>query len=332
VLNVQRYNIALSEAQYRFWVQFGANPTWEMRTQNTRETQPSTAAPETAIFGQPVYRYITDIDVAALSARLDEEIRDFQDLTLWLDAAHQIQAIETTPRMAPFMTAAQRAQPRTHRTWVAGEPGQRRGRMVDLTAVVQRQEARVLAALDVEMRTRLAALPVEARRQVYRLKQGSETRLYRLAESGLIHGSEPILSASSMLGPNPWVRVLARKSGRARVEAVNADARRSALVSAYRIDKEIDEVLEEVTEGGRPVLSRLERYGSLESFVAGPMPGDTRFGVTRYYRHQQEPRIWTVAIGQLNEFWVDEDDLELVDEATVTASLTPGTATAPAAP
>jgi hypothetical protein len=136
-----------------------------------------------------------------------------------------------------------------------------------------------------------------------------------------VHGSEPILSASSQLGPNPWVRVLARRSGRARVDAVNADARRAALVSAYQIDSPIDDVLTEVTNGGRPVTSRLERYGSLESFVAGPMPGDSRFGVTRYYRHQQEPRIWTVAIGQLNEFWVDEDDLELVDEATVTASL-----------
>ncbi len=324
VLNQQRYNIALSEAQYRFWVQFGANPTWEMRTQNTRETQPSTAAPDTSVFGQPVYRYITDLDVAGLSAHLDAEIRDYQDLTLWLDAAHQIQAIETTPRMEPSMTAAQRALPRTHQAWVAGEPGQRRGRMVDLTAVIQRQETRVLAALDVEMRARLAALPTEARRQVHRLKHGSETRVYRLAESGWVHGSEPILSASSILGPDPWVRVLAHKAGRARVEAVNADARRSALVSAYQIDKEIDDVLKEVTGGGRPVTSKQERYGSLESFVAGPKPGDTRFGVTRYYRHQQQPHIWTVAIGQLNEFWVDDDDLQLVDEATVTASLTAG--------
>jgi hypothetical protein len=328
VLNQQRYNIALSEAQYRFWVQFGGNPTWEMRTQNTRETQPSTSAPDWGIIGEPVYRYITDLDLNGLSSRLDEVIRDYQDLELWLDAAHQIQAIQTTPALEPFMTAAQRAVPRTHRTWLAGEPGQRQGRMLDLTPVIQRQEARVLGALETDMRARLAALPVEARREVYRLKKGSETRLYRLAAGGWMHGSEPILSASSQLGPNPWVRVLERRSGRARVEAVNADARRAALVSAYQIDKSIDDVLKEVTKGGRPVTSKLERYGSLESFVAGPMPGDTRFGVTRYYRHQQEPQIWTVAIGQLNEFWVDNDDLELVDEATVTASLTPSAAPA----
>jgi hypothetical protein len=326
VLQQQQYNIALSEAQYRFWVQFGANPTWEMRTQNTRETQPSTAAPDTAVFSQPVYRFITNIDVAALSASLDRELQTYQDLELWLDAAHQIQAIDTKPQMEPFMTAEQRAKPRTHQTWVAGEPGQRSGRMLDLTAVIQRQETRVLAALDAEMRGKLAALPTDARKQVHRLKKGSETRVYRLADKGWLHGSEPILSASSMLGPDPWVRILDHKAGRARVEAVNADARRSALISAYQIDKEIDDVLKEVTKGGRSVTSRQERYGSLESFVAGPMPGDTRFGVTRYYRHQQEPKIWTVAIGQLNEFWVDEDDLVLVDEAAVNASVNAGQA------
>jgi hypothetical protein len=322
-LGAQRAEIARLEAVLRFWTQFGANPTWEMRTNLSRETVSRTAQPETAVlYGQPVYRFVTDIDVAALSASLDVMIRDYQDLALWLDAGHMIEAITTTPELAPFMTVEQRAMRPTHKAWVGGEPGQRRGRLVDLTAVVERQENRVLGKLDDEMRARLAAMPASARREVYRLKQGSETRLYRLAKTGWMHGDEPILSASSQLGPNPWVRVLERKHGRARVEAVNADARRSALVSAYQIDKPIDDVLKEVTAGGRPITDRQDSHGDLESFVAGPMPGDSRFGVTRYYRHQQEPRIWSVAIGQLNEFWVDEDNIELVDEATVTASLT----------
>jgi hypothetical protein len=58
------------------------------------------------------------------------------------------------------------------------------------------------------------------------------------------------------------------------------------------------------------------------------MPGSERFGVTRYYRHQQHPEIWTVAIGQLNQFWVDADQLIPVLREEVQAYIR-GSETAP---
>ena len=46
------------------------------------------------------------------------------------------------------------------------------------------------------------------------------------------------------------------------------------------------------------------------------MPGSTQFGITRYYPHPQL-RNSSVAIGELNRFWVDADDLSYVHPARV---------------
>ena len=92
-------------------------------------------------------------------------------------------------------------------------------------------------------------------------------------------------------------------------------ATRAAIVSTYVVKKTPDEVLDEVREGNRPILSRSppEGEGDVVSFVAGPEPGNSRFGETRYYRHPNWPDVrWTAAIGELHQFWVDSRDLEPV--------------------
>jgi hypothetical protein len=311
-------------AQVRFWVEFGANPVREMRTQNSDEIQPAGTAPSTSVFGDPVYDAVSAIDPAALGRALDDRIRTYQDFLLWTDLGVSLGCLAIDPPRRLGQSAAERARPRTYHAFIDGPPGTRRRARVDLTPVLAPIEQRTLEALDAEVRRTVAGWSAAERGNVYRLRRGSATRLYRLHASGWIHGSEPILSAPSILGPDPWVRVRERRGGRALCDAANADARRSALVSAYGIHKPIEDVMTEVREGGRAILGRWPDTGRLEGFVAGPSP-DGRLGETRYYRdpNPDTRNMWTVAIGQLNWFWVDEDDLASLDDATVEAYARP---------
>ncbi len=321
---LQRHNIEMRQARLRFWIQFGANPIWEIRTQNTGEVMPFTSRPSTSVFGQPTYHYVSDIDADAFRRNLSASIGTYQDLILWLEMAKSLGVVRVEPPMPRIPTATDRSRSRHYLAIVDGPSGGR-ARSYDITATIQRIEQRTLEQTEAEMRADVGSLSAQVRGNIFRLRSGSGTPLYRSA-----HGQR-ILSAQHLLGPNPWVRPAGRRVGggawswfrrghysaRIMVIPANADAQRSALVSAYQINEKIDDVLNEVRNGGRPILSRQPMSGRLESFVAGPASGDPRFGETRYYRHQQRPNLWTVAIGQLNRFWVDEDQLEPVGIARV---------------
>ena len=55
----------------------------------------------------------------------------------------------------------------------------------------------------------------------------------------------------------------------------------------------------------------------IDGFLAGPVPGSTRFGNTRCYRHPDPTVGRTAAVGELTEFWVERDDLVPVPTAEV---------------
>ncbi|HEY4243392.1 MAG TPA: hypothetical protein VGM88_26450 [Kofleriaceae bacterium] len=97
---------------------------------------------------------------------------------------------------------------------------------------------------------------------------------------------------AATFGPDPWVHVLRRDGGNAFVEPANADAARA----------------------GRAILTRSESPGGrLEMFAAGPS-ADGRLGETRYYREPDDADNATVALGELNHFWVDASELSPIDE------------------
>lgn len=241
---------------------------------------------------------------------------DVHQATVWLDLGLTVEAIGLSPGLRePTATRG----PHSYWANVAGPARQRAGRRIDLTSVLEPIEERTLASLDSTMQGRVGQLSADERANVFALRAGSATGLFRTQASGWIHPRELIHSANFMLGPNPWVHVISRRDGWAYVEAANADAARSAMVSMYTIQKPIDETLEEVEEGGRAILERANGPGDrLQSFVAGPSPTDARFGgQTRYYRRPDQPDIWTVAIWQLDRFWVRDGDLVRLDQSVV---------------
>jgi hypothetical protein len=312
VLEVQRYNIELGKQQFDFWKRYGADPTMEMRTANANETQaPGTEA--TTSLGDPIYPRVTAIDTAALGRTLNGAIRTYRELVTWLSEGDSLRCVFASPPLFAEQTAANRAKRRTYRAVIAGPPGARtRWQSIDITGIIEPIEQRVLADLDQVMKRRVGGWSAAERAQIFKLRSGSETPLSR------IQGAEPVRSASAFLGPDPWVHVVRRHSGRALVEPANADARRSAEISVYQIMKTVDGALEEVQKAGRPITSRWPAQGYLEGFVAGPIPGDDPWiGETTYTRQQGQENISTIAIGQLYKFWVDEDQLVAIDAATV---------------
>jgi hypothetical protein len=324
VQQIQRYNIEIRKARLNFWIQFGANPTWEIRGQNSKEVQPFTSDPSTSILGEPTYHYVSEIDIDAFRRTISASIGTYRDLLLWLDMAKTLEAVSIDPPMPRVPDKEDRRTPRRYLAFVDGPVGQSR-RVYDITSTIEEIEGRTLAQLDADVRAQVRGLSDEERGNIFRLKSGSETALYRSA-----HGQR-IPTAQHLLGMDPWVRPAGRSVGggawswfrrghyssRVLVVPANIDAQRSAEVSAYQINQEIDDVLEEVQQGGRPITDRQPRDGPLNSFVAGPAADDPRFGETRYYRHQQQPNMYTVAIGQLNQFWVDGDELEPVETQDV---------------
>jgi hypothetical protein len=89
------------------------------------------------------------------------------------------------------------------------------------------------------------------------------------------------------------------------------------------VKQPIEDTFDEIQREGRPILDRQPPEGMLQSFVAGPEPGHSRFGETRYYRHGDPDVRWTVAIGELREFWVAADDLVAVAPTEVEAYAMP---------
>lgn len=325
-LQQQRQNIAFGRAQIDFWTQFGGNPTHAVWSIGDGREDTDVEA-DTEILGSGSYPYVRSIDVTSFANTLPTLITTHRDFLLFLDMAKVLGTIVEDPPMPGFPSAEERRQPRRYYAMVEAPDRDLRQR-IDVTDIIAPLGERLLGTLDAGMRAQLAALPEGERHNIYRLKQGSETPLFRSASGG-----QPILSDQQLLGDDPWVRMLgrSREGGLGRwffhgqwrdrelVAPANADAQRAAQVSAYVVKKPPPDVLEEVQEGNRPILSRSPPDGDVESFVAGPEPGDSRFGETRYYRHPNWPDVrWTAAIGELRQFWVNSRDLEPVGEDDIT--------------
>lgn len=302
---VQRSTIRRGQAEIDFWTRLGADPEWAVWDATERGPLPWSTAPRTGVFVDTHrYPYVVNIDTEKLARRLPERIRDYQEFALFLDLGRTLGAIREEGGRFYAITD------------MPAHPNQR---VQDITAIVERVRTQSTLRSDQSMRRELAALPEDQLGNVFRLRSGRNARLWRSAQGG-----QPIRSAGMFLGPQPWVRVLGRRVGggvwnwfrygnyqqRILVAPANGDALRAALNSVYLIHEEIDDVLEEVRNGGRPILSRSEQHGRLNGFVAGPDSGASpRFGTTRYQRHPQHPNIWTVAIGELKQFWVDASEL-----------------------
>jgi len=320
VYDLQNYNIERARARLQFWIQFGANPTSEMRTQNTQEVLPRETQPSTGFFAEPVYHYVTSIDSAGLGRYLDANIHSYQDLVLWLDLGAMLGTISRDPPIQREMSEADRRREVHYYANVEGPAGSPSWKPIDITNIIRPIEQRTLGSTEQQMRRTVANLSDADRSNIFRIRNPATTLVYRYARGSSIG------SSSSLFGPNPWVRRVGgaewsfwqTRGARALVVPANADAQRSALVSAYQINKPIQDVLKEVRENNRPVTDIAPAGAEgvdIRGFVAGPRPPD--LGVTRYYRHPQYPDIWTVAIGQLDQFWIDPDDLEPVPQSEV---------------
>jgi hypothetical protein len=321
VRGIQQHNIDMGEARLAFWQRFGASPTRGVWDQNGQRPLPPGTTPETSVFGSPSFPYVVDIDVAGFRRNLPSRLDSYQDFLYFLDAGKTLGVIEEDPLMPNYPTTAQKAQPRRYYAWVS-QPDRANRRRYDITDVVTQVRDAALNELSEGMREQTRALTPGQRGNIYRLKNRAETPIYRSAGGG-----QPIHTAQQIFGPDPWVRTTGpqRDVGgwfstdmRALVVPANADAQRAALVSGYWVKQPIEDTLDEVRAGGRPILDRQPAQGPVNSFVAGPEPGShSRFGQTRYYRHQNPDVRWTVAIGELREFWVKVSDLERVPAAEV---------------
>jgi Domain of unknown function (DUF4157) len=322
VRNVQQQNIDLGEAQLAFWERFGAKPVRGVWDLVGKHPLPPGTTPETSVFGSPSFPYVVDIDVQAFRSALPSRIDSYQDFLYFLDAARQLETIEEDPPMPNYPTREQKAQARHYYAWV-NKPDRANQRVYDITDVVVQVQNASLAELGEAMREQTRALPPGQQALIYRLRHGPETPIYRSAGGG-----QPIITAQQVFGPDPWVRTIGRQQDvggwfstdiRTLVVPANADAQRVALVSGYYVKQPIEDTYDEVRKAGRPILDRQPKDGPISSFVAGPEPGVSRFGQTRYYRHTDPDFRWTVAIGELREFWVKASDLDPVPPADIKA-------------
>lgn len=326
-LQQQRANIAFGKAQIDFWVQFGGNPSMAVWDIWDHERAAEGVEADTSVLGSGSFPYVVDVDIAAFARTLPGLITNYRDFLLFLDLAKTLSTIYEKPTMPGEPSAEERRQPRRYYVMFSSADRSLR-REVDVTDIIAPLGQTLLGQLDQDMRGKLAAMGEGEQQKIMRLRHGSETPLFRSARGG-----QPILSDQQLLGDDPWVRPLGREldggayqwfmrgqyRDRVLVAPANADAQRAAVVSAYVIKSEIDDVYEEVKSAGRPITHRSPPAGDVDSFTAGPEPGATsRFGETRYYRHPNFPEVrWTAAIGELHEFWVNARDLEPVALQTV---------------
>jgi Domain of unknown function (DUF4157) len=323
VRGIQQKNIDIGYAGIAFWEKFGAKPTsgiWDLVGQHPL---PSGTTPSTSILGSPSFPYVVDIDINALRNNLSSRIDSYQDFLYFLDAGKTLGTIQEDPPMPNSPDRLQRSASRRYYAWV-NQPDRAGRHSYDITDVILQVRTAALGELEEGMREQAMALSPEQQRNIYRLKNGPETQIFRSAG-----GLQLILTSQQIFGSDPWVRTTGQQRDvggllstdmRIRVVPANADAQRAALISGYWVKQPIEDTLDEVRAGGRPILDRQPAQGSVNSFVAGPEPGShSRFGQTRYYRHPDPNFRWTVALGELHEFWVKRDDLVQVPDNDITA-------------
>jgi hypothetical protein len=294
--DIQQQDILRVQARIRFFAAFGAEPRWEMMDVRSGKALDWRTEPELGAFWGNKRPRIVSINGAALRTRLPERIRDYQSLVLFLDTGKQLFAINQ--RGAQYFAVSG-----------AGE--------VEITDVIERIRSETLRGVDARMRAERAKGG-----DVFKLRS-PDVPIYRYS-SGL-----PIRTSPYFLGSSSWVRptgVTYRsffgRTDRVQVEPANAEAAQAALNAWYLLNNDIDQVYSEVTKAGRKVTSREPRdpRERLNGFTAEAFPPE--LGATRYMRHYQLPNLYTIAIGEVRQFWVDRADLEPVAAADVAAYAT----------
>jgi hypothetical protein len=285
------------EASLSFWAWYGARPERGVWDPVEKVAYPGGTLVGVDMLGSTRYPYVVTIDTDAFRDHLGSTIHTYQDFTVFLDLAVGLGVIVREP------SAAGRAMALWDQTaryvTIVSRPDPARRRVIDLTGTIGALRSAALASLQ--------ALSVPATGAVFRLRGGAGTRIYR-SRGGRIN-DQPIHNSRQEFGPDPWVRVViqAATGDRVLVEPSNVDAQRAAMFSRYLVRLPIQEAFDEVVQGGRPILFRGPAQGPLHRFVAGPDPAGRRFGTTRYDADPESG--YTLATGELKQFWVDRADL-----------------------
>ncbi|WP_344095843.1 DUF4157 domain-containing protein, partial [Streptomyces stramineus] len=295
-LTAQQKRIEQVQRQIRFYIEFGADPRWEMRDEKTGQRVPW-SEPETGLVFGHKEPHIVSIDIEALRRHLPSLIPDIQSLVLFLETARQLNTIDHVGARY-FM--------REH----------------DITDTVEQIRATTLRGVDEQMRKQAA----EKGGNIFRLRSKDVT-IYRYS------GKVPVVRSGEMFDANSWVREVgpsyrSRLWGydRVKVEPANAAAAQAARNAVYQLQEDIDTVYREVVAANRRVLQRepeKKESERVERFVADEFtPSDeksTPLGITRYMRDPKNPEMFTVALGELRQFWVERSDLEPVSAEAVAA-------------
>jgi hypothetical protein len=316
--DVQRMHNLRMQALVHFFTEFGAEPHWAVEDLDKPPGAPllpwQTEQGIGAVWGAWRAARITSLNVPAFMERLPERLTSFQSLVLFLSTARSLGVIEQDGTRY-FLTL----------------PGVT---YTEITSVIERVRSERLREVDAASRADLVAKGGEG---IYRIKAGA--KIYRYAEKvrehhTLLSFQASVLTAPEFLGSNAWVRDVGdqgkypSRSGRLHVEPANAEAAGAAQSALYIVHKSIESVYREVQAEGRQITSRQPPDGTLQSFTAAPFPPE--LGATIYQRHPypDSADIYTVASGQLLQFWVDRDDLEAIPAAEV-SGYARGTAAAP---
>jgi hypothetical protein len=306
--DIQRQHNARRTAVIRFLTEFGANPRWAIEDMDKPSGAPllpwQTEQDIGALWGHWRSPRIVALDVPAMLERLPGRLPDFASLVMFLGLGRSLGVIEQEGSRYYLVV--------------------RDVTNTDITETVERIRVERLRAVDERSRADMLA---RSGHGVYRIRS-SGTTIYRYATSVREHrrlGSfeSTVITAPEFLGANAWVREAGEQgggsAGRLHVEPANAEAAAVAQNAWYIVHKEIDSVYEEVEGTGRAITSRQPPDGRLESFTAGPFPPE--LGPTRYIRHPDPDarNLYTIAIGQLLQFWVDRDDLEPITDDAASA-------------
>ena len=293
VQDAQRSYNARMEATVRFFNEFGGKPQSVMEDVNTGVQQPSGTKSDTgAVRGRWVAPRLESVNVQALLAALPGRLTTMQSLVEFLGTGTVLQVIE---------------QRGAHYYLTGKGVG-----YVEITEAIERIRSNLMRGLDERARAEMAS---KGGAGVYRIRS-SDVTIYRYAKGVrepwlLRHIEVPIITTQEFSGANMWVREVGDKGDRVHVEPANAEAEGLAQNAWYIVPKAVGDVYDEVEGSGRTIKSRQPADGPLKGFIAAPLPPE--LGYTRYLKHPNPDwREFTIAIGELRQFWVDRDDLEPV--------------------
>lgn len=305
-LQGQRETIRAGGAEIDLWVSLGANPKTGIWDRWAQAPAPEGTKPDTAVFGTYYFPYVADIDADRLRAQLPLRIRTLHDLEVLLHSAQGLGALQqANDRWYAVVNRWDRTNPKKY----------------DITESIATVRASTVDVADASLRNRLAARPENERRgNLLHVPRG--TALYR--SQGGVFTRQPLIGAGARLGGHALVREIRRTnnlilSDYVMVEPVNGDAYQAVAFTEYHINRNIEDVWQEVKDGGRKVTPPALPRGlddPLVAFQAGPeTSGERRFGETQYTRDPAIPGKWTVARGEVLAFWVSASALERVDDA-----------------